>query len=391
MKIAVIAPSGIPSRRANTIQVMKMTQAFVETGHDVRLAAPAKRGQVNFTVANWQEISTHYGLTQEFQINWLPSIPAMRRYDYAWTGVRWARAWGAEVIYTRLPQAAAFGSLIGATTILEMHDFPHGIMPSFLLRAFLKGKGAYRLVLISRALEHDLQQTFRKFPGSPFTIVLADAVDLSRFAGLPEPGGARRMLKSRLEEFACRTNSIFPIERFTAGYTGHLYAGRGLSLILALAESLPEINFLIIGGESEDADQLAGKIRGGGLRNLTLTGFIPNAELPLFQAACDVLLMPYQRKVAASSGGDISRYLSPMKLFEYLACGKAICSSDIPVLREVLSEENAILLPPDDVKPWVEALKKLQLDPRLGIALGREARRTADRYTWTKRAMKILG
>jgi len=44
MKIALIAPSEIPARRANTMQVMKMAQAMTILGHDVRMAAPTYKG-----------------------------------------------------------------------------------------------------------------------------------------------------------------------------------------------------------------------------------------------------------------------------------------------------------------------------------------------------------
>ena len=126
------------------------------------------------------------------------------------------------------------------------------------------------------------------------------------------------------------------------------------------------------------------------LDNVILTGFIPNADLPLYQAACDVLLMPYQKHVAASSGGDIAAYLSPMKLFEYLACGRAILSSDLPVLREVLNPDNAVLLDPEDVEGWAAALRLLQNDAHLRAMLGEQARRDAALYTWEARAGAIL-
>jgi glycosyltransferase involved in cell wall biosynthesis len=124
--------------------------------------------------------------------------------------------------------------------------------------------------------------------------------------------------------------------------------------------------------------------------NLILSGFVPNSELPLYQAACDVLLMPYQPRVAASSGGDIARYLSPMKLFEYMACGRAILSSDLPVFREVLTPELARLLPPEDEEAWMAALRELQASPDLCARLGERASREARRYTWEGRARYIL-
>ena len=121
-----------------------------------------------------------------------------------------------------------------------------------------------------------------------------------------------------------------------------------------------------------------------------LTGFVPNIDLPKYQAACDVLLMPYQHQVAASSGGDIARYLSPMKLFEYLASGRPIVSSDLPVLRETLNAKNAIMLSPEDINGWKIALQNLSSDPVRRLALGNQARQDAMSYSWSERARKIL-
>lgn len=100
--------------------------------------------------------------------------------------------------------------------------------------------------------------------------------------------------------------------------------------------------------------------------------------------------MPYQQRVAASSGGDIAPYLSPMKAFEYLACGRAILCSDLPVLREILHPDNAILLPKDEVAAWVAALQRLQTDVELRQRLGAQARREATRYSWEQRAANLL-
>jgi glycosyltransferase involved in cell wall biosynthesis len=80
-----------------------------------------------------------------------------------------------------------------------------------------------------------------------------------------------------------------------------------------------------------------------------------------------------------------------MKAFEYLACGRVICSSDVPVLKEVLSDENSILLPPEDVTAWVAALTKVRTSPHLYASQAAAARRTAERYTWDERAKKIMG
>ena len=76
MKIAVIAPTHIPARRANTMQVMKMTQALASLGHTVQLIAPGlpmpgKEG------CQWEELAQQYGLLHPFPIEWLAASPRL--------------------------------------------------------------------------------------------------------------------------------------------------------------------------------------------------------------------------------------------------------------------------------------------------------------------------
>lgn len=388
MKIAVIAPTEIPARRANTMQVMKMTQALAQIGHEVFLLAPKTAQNLSSAGAgNWDELARHYGLCVSFPVEWLPAWPRLRRYDFSWRAVRWARRWQAELIYTRLPQAAALASQLGFPVILEIHDLPQGVLGPQILRWFLSGPGARRLVVITQALLTDLQARFGLTADSPLAVIAPDGVDLERYTGLPQPEAARRALA---QGEGAEWRAALRAERFTAGYTGHLYPGRGAEMLLALAARLPEMNFLVVGGEPGDVERLRQYALSARLNNLVLTGFVPNAELPRYQAACDVLLMPYQRQVAASSGGDIARYLSPMKLFEYLACGRPIISSDLPVLQEVLNPENAILLPGDDPDAWAAALQRLAADPGLRQRLADRAQQDARQYTWEARARKIL-
>ena len=378
MKIALIAPTPIPSRRANTIQVMKMAQAFVLTGHELHLAAP---GKADSRGATWPDLKHHYGLTTEFPITWLPAHPRLRGYDYALRAVRWAKSWRADLLYTRHPQTAALSGLLGQPTLFEIHDLPQGAA-RLLLRAFLAGPGNRRLIAITHALAHDLNTEY----AIRNILILSDGVDLSRYQHLPDPSTARATLALHPSSF------IFHLSQFTIGYTGHLYPGRGTDLILTLAARLPDMQFLLVGGDPADVERFRLQITNYQLpiTNYQLTGFIPNADLPLYQAACDILLMPYQRQVAASSGGDIAPYLSPMKLFEYLATGRAILSSNLPVFRAVLNPENAILLPPDDVDAWVNAIRDLHAHPEKRAALGTRARLDAEKYTWEARVEKIL-
>jgi glycosyltransferase involved in cell wall biosynthesis len=405
VKIAVVAPTEIPALRANTIQVMKMTQAFAELGNTVRLAAPQSRkpndderqiqpkrhspSQTPTPDANrsWEAIARHYGLRVRFPIDWLWSNPQLRRYDFGIRAVRWARQWEADILYTRLPQAAALASILGFPAILELHDIPSGLAGLALAYGFLHGRGARRLAVITQAMAADLVARFGPMVKTSKTVIAPDGVDLERYANLPEPRDARLAL-NQLRERGSRTH--LETERFTAGYTGHLYPGRGAELLVEVASCLPQVNFLIVGGEPQHLTQLQAQVNERNLENFCLTGFVPNSVLPLYQAACDVLLMPYQSKVEASSGGDISRYLSPMKLFEYMACGRPIICSRLPVLQEVLNDQNAMLVPAAEVESWTNSLSALQNQPDTRARLSAQARLDAQKYSWKGRVGRIL-
>jgi glycosyltransferase involved in cell wall biosynthesis len=141
---------------------------------------------------------------------------------------------------------------------------------------------------------------------------------------LPSPVEARRQLNLK--------------EGLTVGFTGHIYPGRGADLLFELAKQMPNVNFLWVGGTPELVDFWRGKLTEAGMTNVTMTGFVKHERIPLYQAAADVLLMPYSRSIEASSGQDIAEVINPMKMFEYMASGRGIVSADLPSIREVLRE-----------------------------------------------------
>jgi glycosyltransferase involved in cell wall biosynthesis len=210
----------------------------------------------------------------------------------------------------------------------------------------------------------------------PFALVAPMGVDLAQYHNLPDAENAR-------EELGLNKG-------FTAGYAGHLYAGRGIDMLMDLAWRNPDVHFLWAGGEPEAVEFWRSRLQKAGLQNVKLLGFVPNERLPLVQAACDVLLMPYERKISVSSGGDTAQFASPMKQFEYLASGRAIIASDLPVFREVLNEGNAVLLPPNDVAAWDQALNQLMADDSRRNSLAERAHRDAAQYDWRDRARRLL-
>ena len=364
MKIVAIAGSTIPSDTANSLQVMKACQALVQIGHEVTLLVP---GVKNIAV----DLRKHYGLEVDFPIEWLSSSS---RRMFTWDAVRRARALKADMVYSWFPQSAVFGLLHGMPVVFEIHIQPTGRFGPAWHRAFASLRGKRRLVSITRALAELLERDFNMRFSAEEVVIAPNGVDLERFASLPDPVTARRQTGLR--------------ESPTVMCTGHLYAGRGAELFLALAETLPQAHFVWVGGRPEDIETWKKRARS---ENVTFTGFIPNRELPLYQAAADVLLMPYSRSIMGSSGtANSAAVASPMKMFEYMAAGRAIVSADLPVIREVLNEENAVFCKPDDAGDWRLVIESLLDDDAHRTELGDQARQDVQGYTWVARAQRIM-
>jgi glycosyltransferase involved in cell wall biosynthesis len=364
MKTVAIAGSTIPSDTANSLQVMKACQALVQIGHDVTLLVP---GSKNTSV----DLRSHYGLETGFPIEWLSSSS---RRMFTWDAVRRGRALGAEVIYSWFPQSSVFGLLRRMPVIFEIHIQPTGRFGPAWHRAFTNLWGKKRLVSITRALVDLLARDFNLHVPAEEVVIAPNGVDLERFDSLPAPIEARKQTGLR--------------EAPTVMCTGHLYAGRGAELFLDLAEALPQTQFVWVGGRPEDIANWKKRLKS---ENVIFTGFIPNRELPLYQAAADVLLMPYGRSIMGSSGtADSAAVASPMKMFEYMAAGRAIVSADLPVIREVLNEGSAVFCKPDDVSDWRLVIESLLDDEAHRTKLGNRARQDVQGYTWVARAQRIM-
>lgn len=368
MKIVAMAGSQIPSDTANSIQVMKACNALTQLGHDLTLIVP--RYSTLHRPPSTVNLKSHYGIQEDFPIEWIAS-PSRRLFTFQ--SVQRARVHKPGILYTWFPQSAVFGLLYRIPTVYEVHLQPTGALGPAWHRAFAMLRGRKRLASITQALV-DVLERDHKIRFKPGEVVIApNGVDLERFASLPDPVTARQTLNL--------PNAP------TVMCTGHLYAGRGADLFLALAKEIPHARFVWVGGRPEDVNTWKQRAT----RNTIFTGFIPNQDLPLYQSAADILLMPYSRSITGSSGtADSASVASPMKMFEYMAAGRAIVTSDLPVIREVLNEKNAVFCEPDEVGKWKVEIEGLLADEPRRVELGRQAREDVEGYTWLAREERVL-
>lgn len=372
MRVACLSYSAIPSRTANAVHIMKMCQAFASLKHEVTLYA-------RFGDEPAQDIFAHYGVERSFEIVrccW----PPLRDFGGPIYGLRVAKRVLArplpDVCYSRDIYSQVACASIKRPIILEAHVPPRTVVGRSLQTFVFKRPHFWRLVVITQALQEEYRRLFPWFPGEKI-LVAPDGADIPNFDGKLQPEEAKRDQRRRLQ----------------VGYVGHLYRGRGIDLIFAMAKQLPEMEFHVVGGMEEDV--IRWRKLAAGLLNLSIHGHVAPAKAEEFRQGMDVLLAPYQQGTVGVSGGgslETSRWMSPMKIFEYMASRRPIIASDLPVLREVLTHDvNARLVPPADVTAWVGALRSLGGDPALRQRLAERAfEDVSSQFTWTIRADRIL-
>jgi len=206
-------------------------------------------------------------------------------------------------------------------------------------------------------------------------IVAPDAVDLEVFDFEMSKADARNKL-------GLHENGIL------LGYTGSLKTNemeKGIGIVLQALQTMPDVSLIAVGGIQRHIagyQALAEKFKVKD--RVEFRERVELAKLALYQKVSDVLLIPFPKN------DHYAYFTSPLKLFEYMASGRPIVASDLPSLREVLNEQNSILVKPDDPQSLASGIKKVLENQELAGKLARQAREDVSFYTWKNRAKMII-
>ena len=156
-------------------------------------------------------------------------------------------------------------------------------------------------------------------------------------------------------------------------------------LILEAAKKLPQVTFSLVGGWDTDVERVRSAGESLGLKNLFLSGFVKNSEIPIYLLAADVLLLPYDPLHFQA------KTTSPLKLFEYMGAGRPIVASSIRNVGQVLTnKKNAILYHPSRKNEFIEGIQYILKNKDEAARLARQAREDSSQYEWKKRCERIL-
>jgi glycosyltransferase involved in cell wall biosynthesis len=151
-------------------------------------------------------------------------------------------------------------------------------------------------------------------------------------------------------------------------YTGTFEPYQGLDMLLEaaglMADTRPDVRFLIVGGRAEQVDTARFHAEKVGA-NAIFTGYQPAREIPAFVEAADILASP---RIAGTN--------TPLKIYSYLRSGKPIVATDLLTHTQVLDHETSLLVEPD-AKSFAAALTRLIAEPALRERLSHAARERA--------------
>lgn len=388
-KLFYISIVRFPTEKAHGLQIAQNCEAFANTGYDVEFWVSKRSNTPEMKAIH--DPFKHYGVDSNFQIRRVPCIDlfpiamslfAERIAFYIQVLTFCVSLFfilifnRADIYYTRDEFVLLIMSLFlpKEKLVFEAHQFRESKQGTWLQARI--ANNSQSIITITAKLRDD----FIAYHNTNIEKILVahDGIRLERFENLPSQHDARQKIN-------------WSENAFIVGFVGRLQMlnnlDKGVGTLVEAIAQLDDVYLALVGGPEEGAEKLRQKWLGLGLPDchFLYAGQVTPDEVPLYLSAFDVCAMPHPHNA------QFAYYTSPLKLFEYMASGRAIVASDLPSWSDVVQDEqNALLVPPSDIDALAKAIQRLKEDSNLGEKLAQEARKTVfTQYTWTHRAQAI--
>ena len=371
------------SKDGQAVHIEEMIQSLRSQGHQVMVVAPGQRDQA-------AEGSTSMG----GQVAWVGRLRAalpkalyeLMELGYSLVAYRRllsaARQFKPDLIYERYNLFLLAGVMLKRKLRLplfvevnaplaeerQLHGGGLGLPALARWAEAVVWRGADRVLPVTRVLAGHVAAV-----GVPAEriVVIPNGINEAHFAAAVSPDAAKQRLGL--------TGAL------VLGFTGFVRDWHGMDLVIrwmASAAAPAHARLLVVGAGPAQAalEQLALALHLGD--RVRFTGVIDRHAVPDHVAAFDIALQP-----------AVVAYASPLKLFEYLALGKAVVAPATPNIMEVLrDEENAVLFDPVQTGAFERALQRLATDAVLRQRVGQAARETIlqQGLTWNGNARRVV-
>ena len=365
MKICYLSNSAIPSSMASSIQIVKMCEAFTSLNNEV-------------TLITTNVLKTKINLNEYYNIKSKFSFIRMKKFDIFPLGINYylfsissileSLKYRPDIYITRNFFTCFLLVLLRKKTVMELHhdlEIESRIV-RFLVKKFkfLNSKFLKKIVAITNGVKEEYVK--KNFIDEKKIMVLASGSSIKK-------------------TFKFSNNKKF----FNIGYFGSLYKSRGLNLIKELAKVDKKNQYYLYGDFKKMSNFKYKNIN----KNLHIQDYIPYKDIPNSLSKMDILLMPYTSSITvAGNVGDITKFTSPLKLFDYLTVGKIIICSDFKVLKEAIKDkQNAIFVKNfKNVFSWKNEIDKLINQPQKQFIMSKNNYQLSQKYSLKERAKKIL-
>ncbi|QQG45470.1 MAG: glycosyltransferase family 4 protein [Candidatus Sungiibacteriota bacterium] len=378
MRIIYISHWRFPSEKTMSPLIMKTCEGLARKGLGVELWVPWRQNRGFLQLDPF----LHHGVERNFVIRRLPSLDLtgifhgnlffilmVATFNLSLFLYALFRVLGDDVVfYFHDVRDAALLKFWGRPMFLEIHDFyksGRSQVNNWVFSAISGFIVTNRLKM--KKLHQDFRVTEERMLHQP------NAVDVGMF----------RIDVSREE---ARRSLNLPENSTIILYTGHLFDWKGVDTLFDAHQFLGEDEVVyFVGGTDEDIKNFRLKTLNLKSNNIIIVGRRPHKEIPLWQRAADVLVLPNSAKFPESKYET-----SPVKLFEYMASGRPIAASDLPSIRDIVDEELVFFFEPDNARSIADTVRYIEEHQEEAKKRGLAAQKEVEKYSWERRSDNIF-
>ena len=365
MKICYLSNAAIPSSVASSIQIVKMCEAFSKLNHEVILITINDfKSKVNFL--NYYNVKSKFLLKR---IKNFKSFPlGFNYYLFSIFSILESLRYKPEIYITRNFFTCFLLVILRKKIIMELH---HDLKVESRIIRFLVKKFKF-------LNSHCIKKIIAITHGVKNEYVKNNLIKKNKIKVLPSGSSIKK-------NFEFSNNKKF----FKIGYFGSLFQSRGVNLIKNLAKIDRKNEYYLYG----DTNKIKNFKYKNSNKNIHINNYIPYRNIPNELKKMDILLMPYVSSITvAGDVGDITKFTSPLKLFDYLSVGKIIICSDFNVLKEAIKEKKNAIFIKNYVNPysWRNEILKLKNQPYKQLIISKNNYMLSKQYSLISRANRIL-
>ena len=381
LQFTYICEVDLSQHRGGTGHVVGVIRQLTELGHQVRLIVPAWREGLPPILDGVEIVRIPTGRIRV--VNWvlfhalsslyLAAILISKQVDVIYSR---------EMVYNFLLPVIAWLSRrpfvveVNSLVIDEQAMIQSSPMRTRLTRwsQALTFHAANRIIAVTRGIGEQLVAAYRLPPGRVVTV--PNGTDPALF--IPQAmGDARAAIH-------------MPTEIPLIGFVGSCYPYHDVRTLIAAAPAIlaaqPAAQFLIV-GDGYMRQLWTDEVEQSGLSSHFLfTGRIAYTLVSTYMNACTVCVAPFTRERNEKIG------LSPMKLYDYLACGRPVVGSAIEGVGDLLAVSGGgLAVTPEDPQAFGEAILTLLNEPERREAMGRQGRAyVLTHHTWAQTAEQVV-